>query len=275
MPGRDEFRARVEQVTTLLAAPDVVMRVRAAAGRENHTAAELADEIGRDPALSAKVLKLVNSGFFAFRQPICTITHAMVLLGSDVVASLVVAAPVFDMFGPTGSAAGLWAHSLATARCAGALGDVLGFDEPEELSLGGLLHDLGKVIIEREWPDGARLVADAVTREGGLMVDAERRLLGFDHADVGGWLLARWGLPRRLVTPIAQHHAFDPQGPDAARVAVVHVADVLARAAGRGEPGDTALPAIDPRAWELLRMSADDAAAAFAEIGALPRREAA
>jgi putative nucleotidyltransferase with HDIG domain len=265
----------VEQLTTLLAAPDVVMRVRATAERENHTATELAEEIGRDQGLSAKVLKLVNSGFFAFRQPITTITHALVLLGSDVVASLVVAAPVFDMFGPTGAASGLWTHSLATARCAGTIADVLGFEDPEELSLAGLLHDVGKVIIAREAPDAARLIRESVARDGGLVVDAERRLLHFDHADVGGWLLGHWGLPRRLVTPVARHHAFDPAGADAPRVAVVHVADVLARAAGRGDPGDAALPSIDPRAWALLGMTSKEAAAALAEIGALGTREAA
>jgi putative nucleotidyltransferase with HDIG domain len=179
------------------------------------------------------------------------------------------------MFGPTGSASGLWTHSLATARCAGAIADVLGFEDPEELSLAGLLHDVGKVIIEREAADSARHIREAVARDGGLVVDAERRLLGFDHAEVGGWLLGRWGLPRRLVTPVARHHSFDPAGTDAPRVAVVHIADVLASAAGRGDPGDAALPAIDPRAWTLIGMTAKDAAAAFAEIGALAPREAA
>jgi len=273
--GKDEFRARVERLTALLASPDVVLRVRATAERENHTATELADEISRDQGLTAKVLRLVNSGFFAFRQPISTITHAMVLLGSDVVASMVVAAPVFDLFGPNGSGGGLWEHSLATARCAGTIAELLGFDDPEELSLAALLHDVGKVVIAREAPDAARAIHEIVRQEGSLVVDAEQRVLGFTHADVGGWLLARWGLPRRLVTPVSAHHAFDPAGPDAARVAVVHVADVLARAAGKGDPGDAALPAVDARAWRLIGMSDREAGAAFTEIGMGVPKEAA
>ena len=275
MLDKAAFRARVEGMTSLLAAPDVVLRVRATAERENHTATELADEIARDQALSAKVLKLVNSGFFAFRQPITTITHAMVLMGSDVVASLVVAAPVFEMFGPGGAGSGLWEHSLATARSAGVIAELLGFDDPEELSLAALLHDVGKIVIAREAPDAARAVQDVVRREGGLVVDAEARVLGFTHADVGGWLLGRWGLPRRLLTPIVQHHAFDPAAKDAPRVAVVHLADVLARAAGRGDPGDSALPAVDPRAWSLVGMTARVAAAAFGELGVDVPQEAA
>lgn len=68
---------------------------------------------------------------------------------------------------------------------------MLGFDDPEELSLAGLLHDVGKVIIAHEAPDAARRIQESVAHEGGLVVDAETRVLGFTHADVGEWLLSR------------------------------------------------------------------------------------
>jgi putative nucleotidyltransferase with HDIG domain len=261
-----DLRARVERINHLPASADVVDRVRAVVQREHHSAADLAEEISRDQALAGRVLKVVNSGFFAFRQPIATITHAMVLLGTDVVKTLVVSAPVLELFG---TARGLWRHSLATARAAGALASLLDYKDPEELGLAGLFHDVGKVVLANESPIAAREVRALVRSRDLLVVDAEEQILGFTHADVGSWLLQRWAIPQRLIAPVAHHHRFDPTREHADRTAIVHVGDILARARGIGDAGDTRLPGLNLEAWALLRLTMDHVRSVLQDLDSL------
>ena len=111
---RAEMRSMVEKVTSLPTLPGSVTRITRMLDDPDTTAAEVGREVEKDQVLSAKVLKLVNSGFYGFSQPIATIQHAMVLLGFSVVKTLVLSTSVLDMMSK--SMAGLWRHSLACAR---------------------------------------------------------------------------------------------------------------------------------------------------------------
>jgi putative nucleotidyltransferase with HDIG domain len=263
---RANLRARVERITDLAAAPEVVDRVRHVASREDHSAGELADAVNADPALAARVLRVVNSGFFSFPQPITTITHALVLLGTDVVKALVVSAPVFELFG---KARALWEHSVATARAASALAAQVGHPDPEEVGIAGLFHDVGKVVLADEAPAATRTIRGLVREQGLLVSEAEQQVLGFTHADVAAWLLQRWNLHPRLIDPVAQHHRFDARRDHADRTAIVHVADILARARGLGDPGDPRLPALDVDAWRAARLDMTHVRAALADLDRL------
>jgi putative nucleotidyltransferase with HDIG domain len=260
---RGDLRARVERITDLAAAPDVVDRVRHVAGREHHSAGELADAVTSDPALAARVLRVVNSGFFSFPQPITTITHALVLLGTDIVKALVVTAPVFELFG---KAHALWEHSVATARAASALAAQVGHADPEEVGIAALFHDVGKVVLADEAPAATRTIRTLVSQQGLLVSEAEQQVLGFTHADVGAWLLQRWNLHPRLIDPVAHHHRFDVRHDHADRTAIVHVADILARARGIGDPGDAKLPALDDAAWHAAKLEISHVRAALDDL---------
>ncbi|MFP5378940.1 MAG: HDOD domain-containing protein, partial [Vicinamibacteria bacterium] len=120
------MRSKIEQVTNVATVPHAIERVSALLSSANASAGEVAGEIAKDQVLSAKVLKLVNSGFCGLRKPISTITHAMVLLGFDVVRSLVVSASVFDLFTTSHRELhGLWEHSLGTDRAARLIAETL------------------------------------------------------------------------------------------------------------------------------------------------------
>lgn len=249
---RARIRARVEASSKLPALPVVVVRVMEMMESEATTARQLGEEIGRDQVLSAKVLKLVNSGFYGFSQPITTIPHAVAMLGFDAVQSLVTSSQVLELM--EGSLPGLWQHSLACARTCVMIAERAGLDDVEEMSVIGLLHDLGKVILCQTLESEFMLVQRRVDKLDMLFYQAEEEVLSCHHGHIAGWLLEKWALPAKLVSPIVDHHDFRARRDHAGRTAALHVADILVRAEGLGSGGDGFIPRLEPAALELLQM---------------------
>lgn len=259
MPDRALLRARVEGITTIPTIPAIVSRIIAMMATGSVSASEIAEELSKDQVLTARVLKLVNSGVYGFRQPITTMTHAMVLLGLDVAETLVLTASVLDLVDAMNqNIEGLWEHSLGTARAANAIAERLNVSNPEEVALAGLLHDIGKVVIAQTFPAEHARIREAVSRRNCLQIEAEQDVLGVTHAEVGMWLLKKWSLPPKMTYPIAYHSNFHPRRDYADRTAIVHLADILCRAMGIGYPGDARIPRLDPEAWALLQLSMRD-----------------
>lgn len=267
MRDRAVVRARVEGISKILTIPTIVGKITTMVSSGTVSAGEIADEIGKDQILAARVLKLVNSGFYGFRQPISTITHAMVLLGNDVVKTLVLTSSLLDIVSAMNEhIKGLWEHSIGTARLAGALAQKTEAKNPEEVALCGLLHDIGKVIIAQTFPEEHAEIRRTVTERNCLQIEAEQAVLGVTHPEVGMWLLKKWSLPASLVNPVAYHSNFHPRRDFADRTAIVHVADILCRAKGIGYPGDDRMPAINRDAWAMLRLDMNDVAEAMADL---------
>ncbi len=266
-PDTAAVRRKVEQVTNVATVPQVVVKVGKLLDSQSVSASEVAEEISKDQVLAAKVLKLVNSGFCGFRKPISTITHAMVLLGFDVVRSLVVSASVFDLFSEMShQIGGLWEHSLAVAKASNAIAQRMSVPKPEEYAVAGLLHDIGKVVIAQQFPAQATEIRHMVAETDCLMLDAEREVLGMTHGEIGMWLLRKWSLPARLVNPVSYHNTFHPSREFADRTAVVHVADALVRAVGIGHPGDRRMPRVDHHAWNMVHLSMPEAASVLKQV---------
>ena len=251
-----DLRRLVERIQSLPTLPGSITRITKLLDNPETTANGVGKEIEADQVLSAKVLKLVNSGFYGFSQPISTIPHAMVLLGFEVVKTLVLSTTVLDIM--SRSMAGLWQHSLACARTCGIIARHIGLDDPEATSVIGLLHDLGKVVLEEHLVEEFEAVKRIIDEENVLFYEAEERVLGVTHANVAGWLLEKWQLPSNLVEPIMYHHNFHPVRTHANRTAVVHIADILVRAEGYGSGGDSRIPVISEDAMETLDLTMED-----------------
>ncbi|MGE3840691.1 MAG: HDOD domain-containing protein [Vicinamibacterales bacterium] len=267
MADRAVIRAKVEGITKVLTIPSVVTRITSLVNAGTVSAAEIAEEIGKDQVLAAKVLKLVNSGFYGFRQPVTTITHATVLLGSDVMRTVVLTAAVADVVDSMNSfMGGLWEHSVATARAATAIAQRRKAPDPEEYGLAGLLHDIGKVVIAQTFPAEHAKIRAQVAEKNCLQIEAEQDVLGVTHAEMGMWLLRKWSLPPHIVYPVAYHSSFHPRRDHADRTAVVHLADIICRAKGIGYAGDNRMPRMDPEALALLQLSLDDVEQVCAQL---------
>ncbi|MFH1569471.1 MAG: HDOD domain-containing protein [Gemmatimonadota bacterium] len=271
---RARLRARIEQSARLPALPTVVVRLMEMMESEKTTARQLGLEIARDQVLSAKVLKLVNSGFYGFSQPITTIPHAVAMLGFEAVRSLVMSSSVLELMDQ--ALPGLWQHSLACARTSAMIAEQAGLPDVEELSVIGLLHDLGKVILCQTLPREFTLVQRRIEKLDLLFYRAEEEVLSCHHGEVAGWLLERWALPAKLVAPIVDHHDFRARRDHAERTAAVHLADILVRAESLGSGGDGGIPKLEPTALEVLGMNLEAVRATMdrmdAELSELRRR---
>lgn len=218
------------------------------------TAEDVAKIISSDQALSAKVLRVVNSVFYGFPGRISNLTHALIILGFDVVKGLVLSTSVFDMMLARGFH-GLWEHSLGCAVTAGVIARKTNDPHPEEVSIAALLHDIGKVILKIEISEKSSLIDQTALEKQISTYEAEEEILGFNHATVGKWLCKEWHLPNQLADPIIYHHRPRLSRFAQKATAIVHVANVLVRGIGFGFPGDNLVPKIDPVAWKALDIS--------------------
>lgn len=251
-----QLRLAVENSSNLPTLPTIVQKIIEMVDSSETTGRQLGAELSKDQVLSAKVLKLVNSGFYGFSEPITAISHAVTMLGFDTVKSLVLSSSVLDLMDQ--ALPGLWDHSLACARTCNIIAVHLELPDAEEVSTIGLLHDLGKVILYQSMETEFQQVRRRVDKLDMLFCEAEEIVLGANHGEIGGWLLEKWTLPANLVAPIIDHHDFRPNRDHAARTALLHLADILCRAEGFGNGGDRKIPRLQASALEVLELTMED-----------------
>ena len=256
--GRRMLKRQVDALKSLPAFPESVLRINAmlAEGESAISFRAIAGVIETDPALCARVLRLVNSAFYGVSGTMGSAYDALVMLGLDVVKGIILSTSVLELVQRRGGLGGLWEHSYGAAVAAGALGRVLDLPKVEELSAAALMHDLGKVVLASQLPDEYPRVVEYALREEVSIREAEQRTLGVTHDEIGRWLVTRWKLPAVLAEPIAFHHTPARARAHKEAAAVVHVADLLIRGYGFGFAGDAVMPPPDDAAFRTLRLRA-------------------
>jgi HD-like signal output (HDOD) protein len=147
-----------------------------------------------------------------------------------------------------------WDHSLGCAVGAKVIGNYLRHDKIEELFVSGLLHDIGKIVEMLFLPNEFAEVVATTNKENSLMIAAENKILGYNHAEIGRLLAAKWNLPVKLEQVIAHHHQPNLAGSFIMEASIVHLADIFCRALNMGFGGDHKIPPLDPTAWETLKI---------------------
>lgn len=212
--------------------PGAVLELLHSFNDEDMNTAALAKKIGQDPALSAHVLKVVNSPFYGVTGQVSSLPEAVMVLGFSSVRSLALAASLTNGF-PMRAHSGadprrLWRHSFCCALCAQALAPLARIDA-EAAFTAGLLHDIGRIALLAAFPERFAAVLEA-RRQQGLDFDAaEQAVLGFSHATFGARLLERWRLPASLVYAVEFHHQPDAE-PTSRLTDLVNVSDHFSHA---------------------------------------------
>jgi putative nucleotidyltransferase with HDIG domain len=225
----DQFARRIDEISTL---PQVALRVMEVANDPNSGASHLKSAMEGDAALSARVLRCVNSSAYALRTKITNLQQAIAFLGMKQVRNLAMTASVSDLFkkdekiGPY-SREGLWRHLVSVGVCARMIAMRRKMPSFEDAFLAGLLHDIGIILEDQHSHRSFRQVIQSLTPENPL-IEAERVVFGFDHTALGERVAEQWGFPEMLRRAIRWHHnASACKGDDADIVRCVEVANLI------------------------------------------------
>ena len=253
---RTKFRKALREVKNLPTLPGIISKLTKMADDPAVTTEQMGKVIAKDHILAAKLLKLVNSAFYGFPQKISSLSSAIILLGFNVIKSLIISSSIFELMESQDME--LWEHSLGCAVVCSVLAKRLEVADPEEVSTAGLIHDIGKVAIKMELRKEFDAIVDDVGAQEISMLEAEKQRLDIDHAEVGGWLAKSWNLPPKLVEPIACHHNPQAAKDEKLVTAIIHFSDIMIRGLGYGHGKDVWVPPLSKSAFQLLGLTAAD-----------------
>jgi putative nucleotidyltransferase with HDIG domain len=204
-----ELDSYIDRVQHLPPAPKILPQLVALLNKEDVDARQVVDLMMYDPALTAASLQLANSAFFA-GSPASDLSEAVARLGFNRVFQLVATVSGAQLLAGAQKGYGidegeLWQHSVASAIAAQAIADKLG-DDRNLVFTCALLHDLGKVILSRALEHVYGKIVEDVEKNQQALIEAEKKLLGVQHAEIGGRLLARWKFPANIVNAVCYHH---------------------------------------------------------------------
>jgi len=254
----------IDKVKGLPTLPDMIHKVLALVKDEDTSAKELGRLISYDQAISSRLLKVANSAYYGFMQKVATVPHAIVVLGLKEVKSLVLGITVFDAMKDTEGDSSLvreelWMHSIGCALAGQLICKKAGGVDTEAAFTASLLHDIGKLVLNGFFTKEYGNVLEKVSTSGVSVVKAEKEIMGFTHAEVGGWLCERWKFPPLLVSPIKFHHQVEKAPALHIRItSVVHLADSVCKRAHIGNSGDTMISPPHPLAEEQLKVGEHD-----------------
>lgn len=259
----DQVAKAIQQVPSLSA---VVMEILASFDRQDVEIADLAQKLGQDQGLTARVLRVANSPFYGMSSKVGSVQEAVVVLGFHNVRSLVAAAGIINQFPatehPDFDRTGFWQHSIGTAACAQVLAKSLGQNQALAFT-AGLLHDVGKLALDAYFHQDFQLALAHRVAEDSTLLEAERAVLGVDHALVGHELARRWKFPAAIQQAIRDHH--QPEREPATLTDLVHVANVLCHALDIGNAGYDRVPPLSSSAWSRLGLDWDAMPALWTE----------
>ena len=233
--GIDNLRLSISKIKDLPTVPLVLTKILDLVEDQNSTIQELERAILSDQSITAKVLRLANSAFYGFPRKITTISKAIILVGFNSVKNIAIGVSVFEAFqrGNRKGAAEIesaWAHAVEVAFGAKMLAAKFRYAKEEEAFVGGLLHDIGKVVLIYSMYDQYRLVLERAAADAGLqsLLAAEREVFGTTHTEVGQILGISWQLPQPLIACMRLHHTQDLTSHHRELVELVSLANRLA-----------------------------------------------
>lgn len=237
----------------------------------NCTPKDLVQVIDKDPVVTVKILKVVNSAYYTLPKQVTSINHAVVFLGFNTIKNLALGIAAIGML-PKSNAAGFdvqqyLLHSLATANLAKKIASDVDGADPMDCFIAGLLHDFGKVVFAQFMPNEFRQALEASKRDGSSLHEALRKIIGVDHAVVGGMLVQKWRFAPHLIETIQNMHGAELK--DTPMVACVFAANQISKKLQFGFGGNCHIDELTPPMALRLGGKLDDLIARLGDLDAL------
>jgi putative nucleotidyltransferase with HDIG domain len=237
----------------------------------NCTPKDLVQVIDKDPVVTVKILKVVNSAYYSLPKQVTSINHSVVFLGFNTIKNLALSIAAIGML-PKSNAAGFdvqeyLLHSLATANIAKKISTDMGGVDPMDCFITGLLHDFGKVVFAQFMPEGFKQALELSRQDGRSLHEALQQTVGVDHTVVGGMLVEKWRFAPSLVETIQNMHG--PELKDTPMIACVFAANQIAKKLRYGFGGNHHIEELTPAMVKRLGGTLDDLIARLGDLDAL------
>ncbi len=261
--NKEELREFIKEIKDLPTLPTLYISLRDKLYDPRSSASDIAHILASDQSICSNILKIANSAFYGLSGRITTIPHAIVVIGFNGIHHIVLNMTMTQMV--TGQTAiegfdmiSFWEHSLAVGTIAKIIGKRCKGVSQEEIFTAGLLHDIGKIVIYKHMPEKFAEIMNIVRTRDLLIREAEEQVLSLDHTQIGTALLEYWRFPDFLARTTAYHHNPVVAKEKTKAAAIVHLADILARALEIGSGGDDKIPPLVAEAWQELSLTEYD-----------------
>ncbi|MCU7931414.1 MAG: HDOD domain-containing protein [Candidatus Thiodiazotropha sp. (ex Codakia rugifera)] len=249
---------KVTENAKLISLPDVYLRLKSVIDDPDFAMSDIADVISQDPAMTARLLRLVNSAYFGFASKIDTVNRAVGMLGSQQVHDLVLAASVAQRFeGMSNQVMDMerfWLRSVTRAIACRELAVMCNMLDGERVFVAGLLSDIGHLIMYQSVPDAAQQALQQAEQQDAPLFKVERVMLGIDYAKVGGALMRQWNLPRSLWEPTEFHVEPGVALEFPMITSLVHIAVMIADGMESEAGFESVLKKVDQHAWQTTGL---------------------
>lgn len=242
----------------LPALPKIYSQINAAVQDPRCSGKDIADIVSKDTSLSATLLKIVNSAYYGFPEKIDSLAYAAMALGTQQICTLAMGITVINYFKGMPETAldmeAFWKHSVGCAITAKSLTTHVAGVNPERVFIGGLLHDMGRLVFLNHFPGAAGSALFQARKLNLSLFQVEPRHLQMTHAQFGSQLSESWNFSSEISALIRDHHGDFKETPGK-EVAIVYFSNWLVTALGIGSSGEIALPRLDMKAWEAMDVS--------------------
>jgi len=248
--------------------PEIYLRVAEQLKDETITVQQIGDTVQHDPAITTRVLKMVNSAYYGLPIQVASVAQSVSLIGRERLKHILIGSVLRGVFSsgqdnPAFSMQVFWQHSIKTAIIARELArQVREIEEPESMFTAGLLHDIGKLLLFKKFPERMLAAEEHAMQKRVDVLSAELSQVGLTHTAVGEALMQYWGLPQLLIDCATRHHEIVHDGPDRHATHLIYLANQLSHYVPPLDDGETQDILHDIENWDMGNVSLEQIASA-------------
>ena len=261
----------VKEIKNLKPVPAVVSQILEVVDQPDSSMARIADIIKYDPAITADVLRTCNAAFFGLKHPAESIKDAVTLLGIDQIVEIVLMKSGAAVLSGKQEGYGLhegamWKYAVSSAVVAKQIAVKLSLGNIHTIFTAALLKDIGKTVLDRFVRDSFEKISSLVLDENLSFREAEKKIIGVDHTELGGMIAKMWKFSPKMVKIIRHHHLTDTAMVKDSEIAVVYLADCICMMMDIGVGSDGLEHRFHDQVMEELGIQADDISTIIAEF---------